>query len=1171
MRKGMIFRNLFFGITLMGLQASGAILKRQPTRPFTKENTAVCQLKSEFDAARAVIVPNDAADGMVLAGKVQQELKKRWGVELPIHRVSNHSDGDENLILCGRGMANILSRELAANQQIVRDIAGAELRVFPEALDWKRGVVYLGGRNEAEVLAALEALVKRYPLPDKLKFTIEVLHGVKTPDPGPRVAEAKTLLSGKEERRMELVLSTYLREAVENYQMTGDGRYVRAFSEILEKLCEIYPANLAALECAPTFEFHRFPQYLYLIENSPDFSDADRIKAAEFIRAVLEKAFDSWQLNGPAKCYAEGKKKYFTNHYCFASRTAAVSARYLLSRYSYKPAEYFLAVGENTFEGVQTCPLSPEDAGGYQYLVYSIFMDYMVSSGKFDQTVMMSPEFKEYAEYTKSLINHLGYTPGYGDAYSTGMCGPFFLLREIMEATGDPESEQLLSLIARTLDASDTALIRKCKEWEINRNLPPINDPRFSGLRVLAVSPARQELLNLTATKLRKLDKAVFRSSWRPDAEFLAVTGLNGAPHGHDDAVGVSQYLVGPHLWLLEGDYIRRAVEDHNLVSIIHNGTGLIRQRDMIPDLERFAQVAGEVQNAEKNMALLSLVIEKCNGIDYFRHIGWAAGGGLWIIDELRAVEPGDYRFVSRWRTTGDLASHHEQGVTVKQLPAPNDGGLSAFSIAEGTGAAQFGYSEFERTHGRPNQSLRYSYSNGEIRTRIYWKDAVLKAGEKTFFVQHFRAVPGEKPEAVMIEEIAPGIFAAGRGEARSTISMGNGIIFSSRQGRLALPADAKSPESAGASSGVVKSNVAPAIPADATRSKSVLLAEYEAQISAVAGGKETFAIGLENGRFLLFDRAGKVKAEKKFPTEVSAIAAIPTPAGECFAVGLRAVSIGQAAAAGTLCFLDASGQELWRKEIPPCISRRRPGTPAVIFPAHLTGKDQSPAIVVGAEAWKYFAFDSTGKQLWDKDVLHAATAGAAGDFDGDGYDEIYGGVEYYWREIFDSKGKTLLPDHANSTSQWDTVAVFGAVPPNGPKRVFAARQDGYLYTVSPETSGIEPWSVRLAGPAYGMVLLPEAVAAATINGYIIMVNGDGKITGSIKLPAPLTGLAARHNLLYAPGLDGRVYAVDPDLKKTVGVFDCAALTGMERFIPKLVVVDGSVFSVFGKQIHRIK
>ena len=411
-------------------------------------------------------------------------------------------------------------------------------------------------------MKAVAVLIKKFPNPKQLKFSIKVLYPTnEITNPEELEANAKKFFASFKARKIQTALRTYLTEAFKNYQLTGDDRHVKCFSNILELIFDFYPEEMKNAPAAPTFEFHLFPQYLYLIENSQAFSDSDRIKSAEYIRAVMEKAMSSWELINPAKSYSMGRQDYYTNHYCFASRTVAASARYLLSRYDYSPAKYFLAVGENTFEGVKKCPLSPEDAAGYQYLVYRIFMEYMLSAGRFNTEILTSPEYKEYLEYGKSLINHLGYTPGYGDAYSTGMRGPFWMLRDAWQITGDVESAKILAMIARNAHgATAKYYLDKFKRWGIDPSLPVIENKRFKGLRVLTISPVRQKILGLVKTKLPKLDKAVFRSSWQPNADFLAINGRNGGPHGHDDAIGVSQYISGPHLWLLEGDYIRRAV-----------------------------------------------------------------------------------------------------------------------------------------------------------------------------------------------------------------------------------------------------------------------------------------------------------------------------------------------------------------------------------------------------------------------------------------------------------------------------------------------------------------------------------------------------------------------------------------------------------------------------------
>src|SRR5690606_18731637 len=147
----------------------------------------------------------------------------------------------------------------------------------------------------------------------------------------------------------------------------------------------------------------------------------------------------------------------------------------------------------------------------------------------------------------------------------------------------------------------------------------------------------------------------------------------------------------------------------------------------------------------------------------------------------------------------------------------------------------------------------------------------------------------------------------------------------------------------------------------------------------------------------------------------------------------------------------------------------------------------------------------------------HGGTVGAAGDLDGDGRDEIFSGCEYYYHEIISPDGKELK---VNTTSPRDQAVVIGDPGNNGANRVFAARSDGYLYAESLQPEKARNWSVNLGGPAHGLVLQDNAIAAATINGTITRIDPNGKRLNYTQLPAPLTSLQQIGNSLFAPGLD---------------------------------------------------
>jgi len=1167
-------QRLFAGTSAMEIAGEGQ-LKRQPTPPIT-DATPVYHIKTSMDATHAVIAAPEDPQQMALAEKVRDALNKTWGTQLQIRPVKNHSDGTENVIVLGAGMAHPLSRELAGNQQIQRNIKGPELRVFPEALDWKRGVIYLGGRNDAEVLLALQKLLAHFPKPDHLTFTIDAQKPQELISPDVLVQRVRDLYAGRDAQKINLTIKDHMQDCIDMYLATGDDKYVTAFDTMLKIVADNYQEALKfSWNKPPSFEFYVFPQFCYLLENSPKFTDADIRRAGELMRETAEGMMDTWEMSLPQQSYAVGKQKYFTNHYNFASRSTAEAARYLLSRFNMTQMNYFKAVAENTLNADKAVPLSPEDAGGYQYLVYRIYCDYMLSIGKLDKSFFESPEYLHYMDYAKMSMNHLGYTPGYGDANAVGMRGGFVPMRENMEFTGDPESASILSLVGRTV--GDTGFYAdSIRDWGIPLNLPLPQDPRFLGLRLFTVDQVRARLLGLTDSDLPKLDKAFFRSSWNPDnAEFLAINGLNGSPHGHDDAIGVSQYVKGQHLWIFEGDYIRRFAEDHNFVSVIRNGEAAKRQRNRIPDKERFAQVVGSAQAKDKQSAAVTLLLESNNGVNYYRHIGWQTDGGFWVIDEMDATQPGDYRFASRWRTTGQV-TETPQGAMVTQEKASAKDDLNHFFIAEGSGAERLGYSQFQRSHGRGTGNLAgYTLSDQVTRTVLFWKSAHLEPGQKVLFAQYFRAVPGENPQPVRVEQLAQNAFATGSGKDRQVAIIGafDGIsaraFFAGPRGSLAVDpqkTDAADTAKVLLAKGEVIHNAAPAAPQDVPATKLNPLHQFDAEVSYTASGKNHVAVGLANGEFYLLSSDGSQAAKVQLAGEITAIGAIETPDGEQWAVGTRPVK-NTDDGSGYLHLIDANGKVLWKKEV--LANRGRQGAPKSIFQAHLDGPNNPVSIIMGPESWRYAAYDLKGNERWFiEQPIHGAMAGAAGDLDGDGRDEVFAGCEYYSHEIISPDGKTLK---TSTTAPRDLAAVIGDPDHKGINRVFSARSDGFLYSESLDNKKAPDWSVNLGGPAHGLIMQDSGLTAATINGTITQIDGNGKRLNYTQLPAPLTGLAQIGKSLFAPGLDGRIYQVNPTTLQLEKIWETGGFVESDLYFPQLFSSGDALFVAEGKGIYAVK
>lgn len=150
-------------------------------------------------------------------------------------------------------------------------------------------------------------------------------------------------------------------------------------------------------------------------------------------------------------------------------------------------------------------------------------------------------------------------------------------------------------------------------------------------------------------------------------------------------------------------------------------------------------------------------------------------------------------------------------------------------------------------------------------------------------------------------------------------------------------------------------------------------------------------------------------------------------------------------------------------------------------------------------------------------------------------------------------------------------AAVIGDPDHKGINRIFSARSDGFLYSESLNPEKAVDWSVNLGGPAHGIVLQNNAIAAATINGAITRVDANGKRLNYTQLPAPLTGLAQIGKSLFAPGLDGRIYQVNPTTLQLEKTWETGGFVESDLYFPQLFSSGDALFVAEGNGIYAVK
>lgn len=1145
----------------------------------------------------AVIVDSERRPGMPAAAEVAAAFRTRWGVEFPVLPPDQARKSGKTMILVGGTRETELAIRLRATGHIGDNAFGHELRTIPDALDYRADILYFGGRNDENVRSALAAFFQRFPqAADTVPHFIDCPDwAAKTPaaSPAELFASLKKIYDDQELWQINQEAFNILSRTANHYNMTGDDAYATVFAAMARYVSENYERGMNERKNPPTFSFHLFPLAVDMVEKSPVYSGEDQKLAAELMRRMVEQTMDYWEMILPARCYAIQQPKHFTNHYCFASRSVYFCGVFLKKRYDYTPADYWTAVAKFVFDNVSNHPFSPEDAAGYQYLGYRIFIDFALASGLYNQDFFRQPLLKAYSAYAKSLLSHLGYTAGYGDGNPLGSCSGYNVLKMALDTQNDAEAEYLLTLIARKAPA-DSFFRRTIDDWKLRSDLPPPGRATL-GLNAFALDDFRlKELRIFGLFPLPALDKAIFRSGWDDAAEFITVAGINNAPHGHFDANGISIMIGGQHVWLVEGDYIRKQADDHNEITVNRDGLGLDHRTNFGPgNRNRASQVVAAVNSASRELSLLTLRLENHNGVDWNRTLLYAPHQGFWVVDRLTAALPGDYLVEARWRTLGKVEKT-AQGVAVTQKKASDEGDLNAFSIVEGSGAETLFHSQFDYSHGYSTGYFsNYPYADGITRVITQRKRQRLEKSESVDFVNFFRPRrAGEKapelrqlapqaylmPEADFPQLLVIGSFKHGELEIDADVCLinGRGIVGTGirkvKLGKLvelgAAPELAKNHAELGVEPAEIASALRelqtqgrivanrPAATLDAPARMPALTLETAGPIAHAALTADRIALA-EGNAIKVFDHAGKPVFTQSFDQPVSQIAAID---GD-WAVGTGPA--GNRPEAGKLHLLDGDGKIRWSAEIPAYAKRSgvvRTISAAVFAPG------RPKAVVIGTDAWHYMAFDREGKPLWRTQILHGATVSAPVDLDGDGIDEIIAGNEYYAKNLIGATGKMLC---ATKSSPRDCAVAAVRLKDGKRQLPVAGRGDGFLYAVLPDQydGPAKPWTANAGGRPVGLVTIPladgEGLAAANLSGQVVRFNAGGKRLGVTALPAPLTALARTDAALFAAARDGFVYGLDFDGRVVARL--ALPVDPAEPIAPQLFGHGGKLLTVSGR------
>lgn len=963
------------------------------------------------------------------------------------------------------------------------------------------------------------------------------------------------------------------------------------FMSLMRIISENYESSRLATGAAPpSFRAHELAFAVDIMDDCPYLSDDDLVLCGNVVRKITEDCMDYWEMKRPMELYETGETEFLTNHPLFASRSVSAMSRFLDKRFSIPAANYWIAVSRHAFASIGEAKYGPEDAAGYQWFCNRIYRNFILDSGHSAQS---NDYTRDYIDFAIGHFNQMGKVVSYGDSIPMTVISPIHQL-----ALGYQEYNDSLSAY----------LINKCRNYSSfvdaiaeKLNLPENvkYEPRMLGLTVFESDDFLKDYYNAD-TQQPLLNKAVFRSGYEPNDEFIMLGGLNlQYQHGHLDGNAIIEYSHGDRYWLVDGDYIKAFQEHHNSVIVSKDTQVPELGRGTVTNERNFAHIRASALSEDSSRAIFASSIVDYAGMEWTRNIFWTSLNGFWVIDNMLAQEKGNYVVKCVWRTLGELQVNDDY-VRITQKGSDDISIPDQMFIIRADQAKTSYYEQFDYGHnGQQGYYYDYKYASPETKAINQTYNKQLDINDELNFVNFFKTTSQNKSFNGKIRKLSDQIWII-KADSYQLVSIGKidlpllkvdaeKVLFT-ENGLLAAnstkvvidgkrvnitPGENFSCNFDGDNSPVAKEKIQTILQQLWNSSEQITKPKEKAidaplfaasqtinttsPITAAAADQARLVVGLENGSVEGYDNSGTKLWKVDLGAKISALTAVKNQNDTYWAVGTECPDL--QSNGGYVGLISNTGKLVW-KHIIDYNKRGRPSAVRTITSAKLL-EGNTEQIVAGVESWRYYAFDTEGNQLWIFPVLHSATVCAAADMTGDGIDELALGCEYYYHWLVDADGKELKDRVLNSPG--DVYATMADTNNDGTKEAIFARNDGFVMSLRAgnKESG-HYWRVNVGGVASGIVDLGNArLAIATSNNSVVFLN-NGKKEDFIYLPDALLNIAKIKNNLYTCCRDGYAYKIRG--KDIVGKFKIPQFEN-NLLDPKFCEIEGKAALIFGTKI----
>ena len=501
--------------------------------------------------------------------------------------------------------------------------------------------VYLGGVDPATVGKAVDDFIAMLPE----KGDVACPHTVKIVMPdGPLThkpnAEAVRRRIESAKGKSFNTLANMLCRTGWAYHQTGNPDELEVFKGVVPLFAELVHQHD---RLGQTWGQRCFANVWDAVEEAPQFSTDDRAQCTQLL----------WELTHRSSYFGrKGRDAPIPQGNLSSSRMAIGLARYWKKYYGLDVG------GLHTWTNVRLQSQakfwrSREDCPGYGCisLCDTVFHVLLYHHDKF----WADGTGRKMADYGIAVINNLGGIAGFGDTGAMGSSADWPALFRV--AAWKLKDGRYLAAEEHAAGGGGSPFFGGYFQQEIQPEEPvdmlgvhvvPLPDWVWQQKQsVLGTAPSSMNAA-LDADPLPPrgecFDKITFRTSFNPRVQYLILGGNSHGYHSHPDGNAIIELTDDGRYCLFDSGYFVPDTIEHNTLVVFRDGLF-----EPVPRLTGLAAMGDFT-----SVGMTRTYVKGYNGVDWHRNIFWNKEKYFLVIDEVEAVQPGNYRIQAVFRTLSD-------------------------------------------------------------------------------------------------------------------------------------------------------------------------------------------------------------------------------------------------------------------------------------------------------------------------------------------------------------------------------------------------------------------------------------------------------------------------------------------------------------------------------------